>query len=120
MSIKEISDQVRAHYNWYQMLKTHLKAQKKAKDEYLPRRRRYKEITQLKRRRTMGINKLENHDKDYHFNKAFDEKLAQQEKEKEYADLFTNSASDEAYMAHVVDGNCLCWHGDIECGATAE
>ena len=43
MSIKEISDQVRAHYNWYQMLKTHLKAQKKAKDEYLPRRRRYKE-----------------------------------------------------------------------------
>ena len=68
----------------------------------------------------MSINKLENHDKDYHFNKAFDEKLAQQEKEKEYADLFTNSASDEAYMSHVVDGNCLCWHGDIECGATAE
>ena len=39
---------------------------------------------------------------------------------KEYDDLFTNSSSDEAYMAHVVNGDCLCWHGDIECGATEE
>ena len=39
---------------------------------------------------------------------------------KEYDDLFSNSGSDEAYMAHVVDGDCLCWHGDIECGATKE
>ncbi len=37
---------------------------------------------------------------------------------KEYDDLFSNSDSDKAYMAHVVDGDCLCWHGDIECGAT--
>ena len=65
--------------------------------------------------------RVENHDKDYHFNKAFDEKLAQQEKaKKEYDDLFSNSDSDEAYMAHVVDGTCLCWNGDIECGATKE
>ncbi len=65
--------------------------------------------------------RVENHDEDYHFNKAFDEKLAQQEKaKKEYHDLFSNSGSDEAYMAHVVDGDCLCWHGDLECGATGE
>ena len=65
--------------------------------------------------------RVENQDKDYHFNKAFDEKLAQQEKaKKEYDDLFSNSDSDEAYMAHVVDGDCICWNGDIECGATKE
>ena len=40
--------------------------------------------------------------------------------EKKYDDLFTNSDSDHAYMAHVVDGTCICWNGDIECGATEE
>lgn len=40
--------------------------------------------------------------------------------DKEYHDLFTNSGSDEAYMAHVIEGDCLCWHGNIECGATKE
>ena len=65
--------------------------------------------------------RIVNRDKDYYFNKAFDEKLAQQEKaKKEYDDLFSNSDSDHAYMAHVVEGTCLCWNGDIECGATKE
>ena len=40
--------------------------------------------------------------------------------DKEYHDLFSNSDSDYAYMAHVVEGTCLCWNGDIECGATKE
>ena len=40
--------------------------------------------------------------------------------DKEYHDLFTNSDSDHAYMAHVIDGTCICWNGDIECGATEE
>ena len=31
-----------------------------------------------------------------------------------------NSDSDESYMAHIVYGTCICWNGEIECGASKE
>jgi len=63
--------------------------------------------------------RVENHKEDTYFMDKDPYCLAIRN-DKEYHDLFSNSGSDEAYMAHVVDGDCLCWHGDIECGATEE
>ena len=63
--------------------------------------------------------RVENHKEDTYFMDKAPYCLAIRN-DKEYHDLFSNSGSDEAYMAHVVDGDCLCWHGDIECGATKE
>ena len=40
---------------------------------------------------------------------------------KKYPDYFKYRAftdSDKAYFAHRVDGDCICWGGSIECGAT--
>ena len=31
-----------------------------------------------------------------------------------------SSTSDACYMAHIVYGTCICWNGEIECGASKE
>jgi len=31
-----------------------------------------------------------------------------------------SSTSDACYMAHRVDSTCICWNGEIECGASKE
>ena len=71
--IKEIADRIRAHYkdipdevsdeklyDWYQMRTNSYKAKKEREEANKVARKRYKETIQLKRRKTMGINKLAN------------------------------------------------------------